>query len=389
MVKKKFVIKEETRKRCKIVRFDAKISPRFEIISTELLHFLYNTAQLDFAIYFRVKHELIEFIPPGPLSRELVDQLIHGIELGDADVDVRILKADHDRFQHLLGTVRSQKIENLLLRDPYLDRKTLEVFNNLSGASQLVVRGGINPAVADAIKITAAFLVDNLINNDVALGTLSRMVECDPTLYDHSASVAMISGVIATRLLKKPMGKKEAELVARCGLYHDVGKTCVPSAVLNKPGRFTPEEWEVMKTHTTLGHQELQDAIQKGAPIEPEVARVAIEHHERFDGSGYPCGLMGRLEEQENGIHLYTRVVTVADVYSALLMKRIYKPAFEPEQAIKIMADVADREYDPEIFIPFLRDVVKSLNLTHEHKHKGKSKGKIIILQDGKIRLVS
>ena len=105
MVKKKFVIKEETRKRCKIVRFDAKISPRFEIISTELLHFLYNTAQLDFAIYFRVKHELIEFIPPGPLSKELVDQLIHGIELGDADVDVRILKADHDRFQHLLGTV--------------------------------------------------------------------------------------------------------------------------------------------------------------------------------------------------------------------------------------------------------------------------------------------
>jgi putative nucleotidyltransferase with HDIG domain len=263
-------------------------------------------------------------------------------------------------------------------KDPALDQRSIDVFTNLSNASQLIVRGGISEDVAGQIKSSASYLVSNLMGNEFAIATLSRMVTHDPTLYDHSASVAMISGLIALQCLPEPLSKKDSELVTQCGLYHDIGKTCVPSVILNKPGKFTDEEFAIMKSHAELGEQELQKIIKNGTNINEVVARVAGEHHERFGGRGYPRGRSGRLESDPvNGIHLYSRIVTIADVYSALLMKRIYKPAYEAQDAIKIMAGVAKEEYDPIIFKGFLLSVVKSLNLYQDKIH-GKDKGRIL-----------
>ena len=133
-----------------------------------------------------------------------------------------------------------------------------------------------------------------------------------------------------------------------------------------------------MKSHTTLGEEELLDHIKKGADIDTVVARVAGEHHERFCGHGYPRGKKGCLEDNaEEGIHLYSRVVAIADVYSALLMKRVYKPAYEPQDAIKIMAEHAERDFDPNIFDRFLNQVVTSLNREQEES-KMHGKGRIL-----------
>jgi putative nucleotidyltransferase with HDIG domain len=249
------------------------------------------------------------------------------------------------------------------------------------------VRGGITNEVASKVRASAAHLVNNLMDNGMAIATLSRMVTHDPTLYDHSASVAMLAGMIAGRCLEKPLSTKETEVVAQCGLYHDVGKTCVPSGVLNKPGRFTDDEFAVMKTHALLGEKELQKVVDGGAPIDEMAVRVAGEHHERFFGGGYPRGKKGRFEDnKEAGIHLYSRIVTIADVYSALLMKRVYKPAYEAQDAIKIMAQTAEKEYDPIIFPRFLKSVVGSLNEFQE-KTVGKDKGRILYLdEEGNLR---
>jgi HD-GYP domain-containing protein (c-di-GMP phosphodiesterase class II) len=150
-----------------------------------------------------------------------------------------------------------------------------------------------------------------------------------------------------------------------------------------------------MKSHTVLGFEELQKARKQGAPIEDLVCRVALEHHERFTGKGYPFGRVGRLEENPNGIHLYTRIVTIADVYSALLMKRVYKPAYEAKDALAIMVKSAAEEYDPEIFHAFLRHVIKSLKIEVKTvkdamgpgDKEPQDKSKIFILEDGKITL--
>ena len=180
----------------------------------------------------------------------------------------------------------------------------------------------------------------------------------------------MIAAAISLRLLPKKLSGREAEMVAQCALYHDVGKTCIPHEILNKPGKFTPAEFDIMKQHTTLGHMELMKLISGGVSIDELVARVALEHHERWDGSGYPHGRKGSFEaDAQNGIHLYTRIVMIADVYSALLMRRVYKPAFEPQDAIRIMAQEA-KGFDPDVFKPFLKCVVRSLNKDESHTNR-------------------
>ncbi|RZA12117.1 MAG: HD domain-containing protein [Proteobacteria bacterium] len=160
----------------------------------------------------------------------------------------------------------------------------------------------------------------------------------------------------------------------------------MPNAILNKPGAFTPEEFDVMKSHVHHGFRELSAAIHAGAPIDPLVAQVAIEHHERFTGKGYPYGKRGRFEEDpENGIHPYARIVSIADAYSALLMKRVYKPALPAEMALELLERSAPEDFDPLIFEPFVQNVKLSLVSLKaaKEKEKDKSKGSIFMVEAG------
>ena len=380
MAEKVFQIRDETRKRCKVFPVDEKTRKKFQPISMELFHFLFGVPTIGFSVFFRVGTEMIEFMRKEELSNELLEQIRDALAHEGADVEVSILRVDYPRFTELMQNMRQKKIEILMERNPELDRKVLDVFSNLSNASQMVVRGGISSDVALRVRAAASFAVSNLMDSELAIGTLSRMVIADPTLYDHSASVAMIASVIASKLMAKPLGAKETETVAQCALYHDVGKTCVPNHILNKPGKYTPEEFDVMKTHTTQGHEELQRCIKEGAPIQDLAARVTLEHHEKFHGGGYPQGRQGRLEENaETGIHLFSRIVTIADVYSALLMKRVYKPAYDAQDALKIMAQMA-RDFDPDLYRSFVIAVVKSLNVFQERR-KG-AKGRILYFDE-------
>ncbi len=376
------LIREETRKRCQISPIDKKNIRKFIPINTELFHYLYEIDQISFTIFLQIEEFLVEFIKPKEFAKGLLDEVWTALQ-SDKTVRVLVEKKYQGAFEQVIKSVRDKKIDLLVEKDPGLDRKTLEIFGNLSNASQLVVRGGITSEVANQVKASAAFLVGNLMDSGVAIATLSRMVTHDPTLYDHSASVAMLAAMIGRQCLQKPLSPKESEMISQCGLYHDVGKTCIPSAVLNKPGRFTEDEFEVMKKHAEYGEEELLKVIESGAPIDPITARVAGEHHERFCGQGYPRGRKGCYEDDPvNGIHLYTRVVTIADVYSALLMKRVYKPSYEPQDAIKIMATVAEKEYDPEIFSKFVRSVVHSLN-EYQRLNSTTQKGRILYFDEG------
>ncbi|MCX6117969.1 MAG: HD domain-containing protein, partial [Proteobacteria bacterium] len=313
------------------------------------------------------------------------------IQKSSKHLKIFVLTSDFDKLQIVLSEVRKQKIDVLLEKDPYLDRKTLNCFSDLSAASQLVVQGGIDQKVANTVARTAEGMVANLFDSELAIATLSRMVNHDPTLYDHSASVAMLGAIISKKCLTTPVLKAQIPVIAQCGLYHDVGKTCVPSGVLNKPGKFTQEEFEVMKTHALEGELEILRLIEnKTASIDPICARVAGEHHEKFGGHGYPRGSKGRLEDnQSSGIHLYSRITTIADVYSALLMKRVYKPPMSAADALKIMSDAASKEdFDPDIYGRFLNQVVLSMKEFQEKMNEKKvdTKGRILMRdENGKL----
>lgn len=154
------------------------------------------------------------------------------------------------------------------------------------------------------------------------------------------------------------------EYVEKSAPLHDVGKIRIPDAVLNKPGRLTPEEFEIMKTHTTVGKEIIEKAIStvEGGSYLTEARNMAAYHHERWDGKGYPEGLAGE------DIPLSARVMAVADVFDALTSKRIYKPAFPLEEALKIIEEGRGTQFDPmcvDVFleaIPDVRAVIRRYN---------------------------
>jgi hypothetical protein len=178
---KKFIIKDSTRKRCKIFKGDDATMQQFRPISLELFSYLWEVPTIEFSIYIRVEEEMIEYIRPSELSDELLQHVWSASMKDTGDVDVFIAKKDFPKFEHTLSYVRTRKINTLLEKDPSLDRKTLEIFGDLSGASQMVLRGGVTKQVAERVKSAAAFMVSQLMANDLAMS-------CD-VFHDHGQAV--------------------------------------------------------------------------------------------------------------------------------------------------------------------------------------------------------
>ena len=166
------------------------------------------------------------------------------------------------------------------------------------------------------------------------LTALARTVDAkSPWTAGHSESVTHTAMRIAEHLR---LTSDELDIVHRGGLLHDIGKIAVPSAILDKPGRLTPEEMAVVQSHPEVGARILAP-IDAYTPILP----VVLYHHERFDGKGYPRGLAG------NAIPSLARLVSVADVYDALVSDRPYREGWAPERALAHILDSAGSHFDP------------------------------------------
>ncbi len=159
---------------------------------------------------------------------------------------------------------------------------------------------------------------------------------------DHLNRIAVLTEAMARYL---EMDDDEVDLLRRASALHDIGKIGIPDSILLKPGRLTEEEFEHMKRHTTIGYQLLKDAkstyLVKGAEI-------ALSHHEKWDGTGYPAGISGA------DIPLSGRIVSVVDVFDALTSDRPYKEAWSPERARDLIGDGRGRHFDPQLADLFL-----------------------------------
>jgi putative two-component system response regulator len=149
--------------------------------------------------------------------------------------------------------------------------------------------------------------------------------------------VARTAAGLARRL---GLDEEEVSLIERAAPLHDVGKIGVPDAVLLKPGRLTPQEFRVVQAHTELG----ADILAQGSSRLVRAAReIALTHHERWDGTGYPQGLAGE------AIPLWGRIVAVADVLDALMSERPYKRAWTPAEALAELRAQAGQQFDPRV----------------------------------------
>ncbi len=155
--------------------------------------------------------------------------------------------------------------------------------------------------------------------------------------------------------VRYPLSPTQIDQLAEAATLHDIGKVAIPDGILLKPGRLTPEEFSIMKTHSMRGWQMLQAAAGPAAQAGSEFMRYASQitrhHHERWDGSGYPDGLAGE------AIPLSARLMAVADVYDALNSRRPYKEPMDPDEALRCVADAAGGHFDPAVVDALLATV--------------------------------
>jgi putative two-component system response regulator len=209
-----------------------------------------------------------------------------------------------------------------------------------------------------------------LEGRDMMIFSLAKLAESrDQETGKHLERIREYSRAIASELMtwkkfENIIDAQFVELIYLTSPLHDVGKVGIPDSVLLKPGKLTLEEFEIMKRHTLIGGETLHASAQ----AHPEASflamalDIALKHHEKWDGSGYPFGLSG--EE----IPLSARIVAIADVYDALTTKRVYKPAFVHEVATDIIRQSSGKHFDPDMVTAFfniedqIRDIQSALD---------------------------
>jgi len=185
--------------------------------------------------------------------------------------------------------------------------------------------------------------VDHVIlSNRDAVRDMILMITHEASIYKHSVNVGLLGTNLAREVYRD--SDKDLHEIGYALFLHDIGKTEVEHRILNKPGRLTESEWEVMKRHPENGH----DLLLREGKLTDESAVTTLQHHERCGGGGYPRGLK-RDEIDELG-----KICNLVDSYDALLADRVYKPALSPYEALKIMKEEMRGQFDREMFKEFL-----------------------------------
>jgi HD-GYP domain-containing protein (c-di-GMP phosphodiesterase class II) len=185
--------------------------------------------------------------------------------------------------------------------------------------------------------------VDHVISSDRdAILDMTMMLSHEASIFTHSVNV----GLLGTNLVRNIYGDSHKDLheIGYAMFLHDIGKTRIDHSVLNKPGPLTDEEWEIMKTHPQVGY----DILSEQGHLTEEAAITTLQHHERCNGKGYPKGLNSS-EIDELG-----KICNLVDSYDALLANRVYKPPLTPYQALKIMKEEMQDQFDQQMFKEFL-----------------------------------
>ena len=173
---------------------------------------------------------------------------------------------------------------------------------------------------------------------------------------NHVKRVAEYSKLLA---ILYGLSEEEAEILKLASPMHDIGKVGIPDNVLKKPGKLDSDEWEIMKTHAEIGYEMLKHSTR---PILKTASIVAYEHHEKWNGSGYPKGLKGE------DIHIFGRITAVADVFDALGSDRCYKKAWELDRILELFREESGKHFDPKLVKLFLDNLDSFLHIRDRFK---------------------
>jgi putative two-component system response regulator len=228
----------------------------------------------------------------------------------------------------------------------------------------------------DNLEETVEKKVQQLVRSkENMLETLAAVIEYrNLESGQHVRRTSVLSRKLVARMFDIPhyarqLNEIHHESMLKAVPIHDIGKIGVPDNILLKPGRLTPEEFEIIKTHTTIGSDIIDTLLthEEGDEYLLHCRDICRHHHERFDGKGYPDGLLGE------GIPLSARILSIVDVYDALANSRVYKPALPHEETVRIISEGAGTQFDPGIVKAFLdiRDSFQSVSLGNDASPRG------------------
>lgn len=212
---------------------------------------------------------------------------------------------------------------------------------------------------------------ENLLIQEVSIHALARLAETrDPETGNHIKRTQGYVRALAMRLKDHPrfashLDERRIDMLCKSAPLHDIGKVGIPDHVLLKPGKLTPGEWEIMKTHALIGAEAIERAEQDAErPVDFLILakEIAHWHHEKWNGSGYPDGLAG------DAIPISARLMALADVFDALITRRVYKPPMSYEEARCIIVEERGRHFDPDVVDAFDTGFDEFVRIAESHR---------------------
>lgn len=232
------------------------------------------------------------------------------------------------------------EFDDVVKRDMIINETRVEAKRVVKESMESIIKTG--SLDHEKLVIVVGQIIDEIFSNEDVTLNLANLKAVDDYIFHHSVNVCILSiitgiymGFNKTRLIDLGVG----------AILHDIGKTLVPRDILNKPARLSYDEFEVIKRHSSFGH----DLITRISGLSPESAEVVLSHHERYDGTGYPYG------KNKDNIHIYAKIASLADVFDAVTSDRIYGSKEDSYIAVSYILEDSGKKFEPEIVKTFLR----------------------------------
>ena len=283
----------------------------------------------------------LEYVRPGFVTARNIYNAKGSLLLGqDVTLDKRLIKR-----------LAEMDIDAVYVKNPYLDYEPQEILHEKTRVETVRLthqafqsfrkHGTINVA---GLRHAVKMIIDDVTENKQVLIHLTDIRTHDDYTFGHSINACLVAAVIG---LKMHLVEQQLHELALGVLLHDIGKMKIPLEILNKKAALTAEEWRVINEHSQAGF----DALRQQRSIPLIAAHIAYQHHENYDGTGYPRGLEGK------EIHKYARIAGIADLYDAITSDRPYRPAMLPHEAYEVILGSRGTKLDPEITDVFLDNV--------------------------------
>lgn len=282
---------------------------------------------LDFNLYNSFREVVYE--KGSPLTPNMFLKF-SSINIYKADSDEPLIsevsKEKYNANTENLTSVYSQEIAD------YLVQNTKKILHKLENGE--IPEKSVCEATRDVI-------LDEISNKIDQVESIHQLRIVDDYTFSHGVNVSSICSALA---FKFDFNQKDIQELTLAALLHDIGKTRIPKEILTKPKPLIPNELEIMKQHTTFGYDIIKNQMQLGERI----ALVALEHQEKYNGSGYPRGIKGK------EISLFAQITSIADVYDALVSQRVYKEPMSSSDALKIMIAEGSKAFNPFVLYKFI-----------------------------------